>query len=66
MIDTDSILHPDIYDDGSSSLVKNMLESWDAVKKHYDFLTQYVERVANKIIRKQNEIHSRLEFKRPC
>ena len=64
MIDTDSILHPDNFNESTSDLVASMLESWDNVRRHFDFLQDHVQKVVNKIIRKQNEIHARVEQKR--
>lgn len=65
MIDTDSILHPDNFNESISDLVTNMLESWDVVRRNFDFLQNHIEKVVNKIIRKQNEIHARIEQRRP-
>jgi hypothetical protein len=65
MLDTDSILHPDNFNESTSDLVASMLESWDNVRRHFDFLQDHVQKVVNKIIRKQNEIHARVEQKRP-
>ena len=65
MIDTDSILHPDNFNESTSELVAGMLEAWDTVRCNFDFLSDHIEKIANKIIRKQNEIHARIEQKRP-
>lgn len=65
MIDTDSILHPDTFTEHTSSLVSDMLVSWDKVVRNFDFLSDHIQKVVNKIIRRQNEIHARIEQKRP-
>ena len=65
MLDTDSILHPDNFTESTSDLVKTLLEAWDKVRDRFDFVHEHLEKVVNKIIRKQNEIHSRVEQKRP-
>ena len=65
MIDTDKILHPNSFSEGVSEVLKKALESWDIVRMNFDLIDHTLTKVVNTITRKQNEIHSRIEQKRP-
>ena len=65
MVDTDSILHPAPFSESVSEILAKALESWDVVRHSFDLIEDTLTKVVNKVIRKQNEIHSRIEQKRP-
>ena len=65
MIDTDSILHPENFSESVDNLIAETLISWDKVRDNFDLISIQIGKVINKIIRKQNEIHARVEQKRP-
>ena len=63
-IDSDSLLHPTNISTGCISRISKVLESWDKVQMGFDSLKEVLEKVVNKIIRNQNEIHIRVEQRR--
>lgn len=65
MLDTDSILHPEPFSESVSEILVKALESWDVVRHNFDLIGDTLAKVVNKVIRKQNELHSRIEQKRP-
>ena len=65
MIDTDSILHPSPFSESVSDLLAKAFESWDVVRQNFDLINDTLTKVVNKVTRKQNEIHTRIEQKRP-
>ena len=65
MTDIDSILHSVNFEESICKQIDSVLESWDEVVRYYSVISDHAQKLVNKIIRKQNEIHSRLEQKRP-
>lgn len=65
MIDTDSILHPTPFCEGTSEVLTKALESWDLVRGNFPLIEQTLGKIVNKVVRKQNEIHTRIEQRRP-
>lgn len=65
MVDTDSILHPAPFSESVSDIIAKALDSWDVVRHNFDLIENTLSKVVNKIIRKQNEIHSRIVQSRP-
>ena len=62
---SDSIFHPVDFEQSICEQIGSVLESWDEVVRYYSVITDHAQKLVNKIIRNQNEIHSRLEQKRP-
>ena len=65
MIDADSILHPSPFTESVSEVLTKAFESWDVVRQNFDLINDTLTKVVNKVTRKQNEIHTRIEQKRP-
>ncbi len=51
--------------DGSGDFIKSFFDNWDKVKGSFDLVKYRLEQIANAYIYRQNEIHERIEFKRP-
>ncbi len=46
-------------------MVAKALEGWDYIRNNYEMIEDTLFKVVNKVIRKQNQIHTRVEQKRP-
>lgn len=51
--------------DGGGEFITAFFENWDKVKGSFDLVKYRLEQIANAYIYRQNEIHARIEFKRP-
>ena len=65
MTDIDSLLHSDNFSEIECERLKDLLDSWANIRGNTTFLKIQIQKLVNKIIRKQNEIHIKVEQKRP-
>lgn len=64
-IDANDIFFRFEFSESVLQIVAKALEGWDYIRNNYDLIEDTIFKVVNKVIRKQNQIHARVEYKRP-